>query len=85
MISGADMALTHYSDKKITQFLRHLRWKQNFTTFGRLYDMSETWLRLSQLCLQAGFDCYGDAHFAGAFVNKFSQQDPACAKSCLGW
>ncbi|KAL7447684.1 hypothetical protein ACHAXS_000067, partial [Conticribra weissflogii] len=34
---------------------------------------------------KAGFECYADADFAGAFQSEFSQQDPACAKSRSGW
>ncbi len=34
---------------------------------------------------KAGFECYADADFAGAFQHEFSQHDPACAKSRSGW
>lgn len=34
---------------------------------------------------KAGFECYADANFAGAFQHDFSQQNPACTKSRSGW
>lgn len=34
---------------------------------------------------KAGFECYANTNYAGAFQWEYSQQDPACAKSTSGW